>query len=392
MDKGSGTRSGLLWEVERIILECEELNKLPNVLVMENVPDVHGTKNMHNFAMWLERLEKLGYKNYWQDLNSRFYKIPQNRNRCFMVSILGDYLYEMPQEIGLDLRLKDLLDKNVEKKYYISNAQIQSFQNSSYLQSQRRLQEKDCCDTLCARDWKDPKLVEVGNLTNPPYDKMHESSTRVYADNGISPTVNTCGGGNLEPKIIEDFYGTVRAPRVYGDCPTLRADRIGLQVAEPIPLDEQNKCLREDGVCGTLTTDGSSPKHNNRVVEPIKYVDCPNYDKDIAYDYYTDATEKFERSPLPNLARTCKATMHDSGVVVNYRIRKLTPQECLKLMAVLSKDIETMQNCGLSNSALYKLAGNSIVTTCLMAIFGQLFDIDWKTKIEELVNKLKTEK
>lgn len=84
--------------------------------------------------------------------------------------------------------------------------------------------------------------------------------------------------------------------------------------------------------------------------------------------------------------------MHDSGVVVNYRIRKLTPQECLKLMAVLPKDIETMQNCGLSNSALYKLAGNSIVTTCLMAIFGQLFDIDWKTKIEELVNKLKTEK
>ena len=89
MTKGSGTRSGLLWEVERLL---DELNgNLPQVLLLENVPQVHGKKNLDDFNKWIKKLEQLGYSNYWKDLNAKDYGIPQNRNRCFMISILGNY-------------------------------------------------------------------------------------------------------------------------------------------------------------------------------------------------------------------------------------------------------------------------------------------------------------
>lgn len=121
MEKGSGTRSGLLWEIERILDECNSLNQLPQVLLMENVPDVIGSKNIKHFAKWLEKLESLGYHCYWKILNAKDFGIPQNRERCFMVSILGDYYYEFPQPIKLENRLRDLLEDSVDEKYYLSD-------------------------------------------------------------------------------------------------------------------------------------------------------------------------------------------------------------------------------------------------------------------------------
>lgn len=118
MAKGSGTRSGLLWEVERIIDECEEL---PQVLLMENVPQVHGKKNMPDFQKWLKFLEDKGYSNYWQDLNAKDYGVAQSRNRCFCVSILGEYTYKFPEPIPLTKTMKDYLEDEVEDKYYIES-------------------------------------------------------------------------------------------------------------------------------------------------------------------------------------------------------------------------------------------------------------------------------
>jgi len=117
MGKNSGTRSGLLWEVERLL---DEVDELPQVLVMENVPDVIGTKNAKHFFLWCQKLEELGYHNYYKVLNAKDYTIPQNRERCFMVSILGDFYYEFPEGVTLKLRLKDMLEENVPDKYYIS--------------------------------------------------------------------------------------------------------------------------------------------------------------------------------------------------------------------------------------------------------------------------------
>ena len=123
MEKGSGTRSGLLWEVERILSECE--NK-PQILLMENVTQVHGAGNEEHFKQWLLRLEEMGYQSYWKDLSATEFKIPQTRNRTFMVSILGNYNYTFPKKTKLELRLKDLLEPEgtVDEKYYLSDKMI----------------------------------------------------------------------------------------------------------------------------------------------------------------------------------------------------------------------------------------------------------------------------
>lgn len=121
MEKGTGTRSGLLWEVERIISECK--NK-PQILLMENVTQVHGTGNDEHFKKWQLRLEEMGYQSYWNDMIATDYGIPQTRNRTFMVSILGDYNYKFPKPVELEFKLKDLLEEEVDEKYYLSQKMI----------------------------------------------------------------------------------------------------------------------------------------------------------------------------------------------------------------------------------------------------------------------------
>lgn len=118
MDKGSGTRSGMLWEVERLLGEMDEL---PQVLLMENVPQVMQKKNMHNFLAWQQFLESKGYKNYAQILNAKDYGVAQNRQRAFMVSILGDYSYEFPDPIPLTKTMADYLEPEVDESYYVDS-------------------------------------------------------------------------------------------------------------------------------------------------------------------------------------------------------------------------------------------------------------------------------
>ena len=127
MTKGSGTRSGLLWEIERLLQECLEIGELPQILLMENVPEVHGQKNRQSFNNWLNFLESIGYESYWQDLNAKNFGVPQNRNRTFMVSVLGDFYYEFPQPIKLEKRLKDLLETEIDEKYYLSDKIVDYF-------------------------------------------------------------------------------------------------------------------------------------------------------------------------------------------------------------------------------------------------------------------------
>lgn len=118
MSKGSGTRSGLLWEVERLLNECENL---PQVLLMENVPQVHSKKNMPDFQNWLDFLESKGYTTFWQDLNARDYGVAQSRKRCFAVSLLGDYEFDFPTPIPLEKAMADYLEDEVDEKYYLTS-------------------------------------------------------------------------------------------------------------------------------------------------------------------------------------------------------------------------------------------------------------------------------
>lgn len=313
MAKGGNTRSGLLWEVERLLKEMKEL---PQVLIMENVPEVIGKKNIKHFAQWVAVLDNLGYKSKWGILNAKDFGIPQNRRRCFMVSVLGDYYYNIPNGVPLQYKLKDFLDENVSENYYLKDTTIETIIKSNYNSRRNNIRPMEgIANTLCARDWKESQCIQVGVLRGGKWDKIIDMNKRMYSDKGLCPTLCTCGGGNQEVKILE----------------------------EPLAYDEQNEKLRGDGTVGTLTTDGSSPKHNNRVVEPT------------------------------------------------YRVRKLTERECFKLMGVKPTDflkITTNQ----SRSSLYHLAGDSIVTTVLMGIFGEMFNIDYKQKINKLSKELSENK
>ena len=131
----TSTRSGMLWEVERLLTECKEK---PQVLLMENVVQVHGEGAVQDFNKWQLRLEELGYKNYWEDLVATDYGIPQSRNRCFMVSILGDYSYSFPPKQELKLKLKDLLEPNVDEKYYLIDKLIDCFMSEKSMGTMTR--------------------------------------------------------------------------------------------------------------------------------------------------------------------------------------------------------------------------------------------------------------
>lgn len=123
MSRNSGTRSGLLWQVERLLKECG--TELPQLLFMENVPQVHGTNNIDDFAEWISFLDSLGYTSKWQDLNAKDFGVAQNRERTFMVSWLGSRKFYFPSPRPLYKTMRDYLEDDVPEKYYIKSAKAQ---------------------------------------------------------------------------------------------------------------------------------------------------------------------------------------------------------------------------------------------------------------------------
>lgn len=191
MQKGSGTRSGLLWEVERLLDECTEL---PQILLMENVPQVIGKKNIKDFQSWRRKLESLGYSNFVQILNSKDYGIPQNRARAFMVSLLGDYHYTFPKKKPLKLKLKDMLEDKVDEKYYLSDEMIKSFVANSKKQEElgnrfrfdpfeRESKQSDSNKDGSTGSGMDKRIGYIEKGTG-----QHQSNT-VYSSEGCSRTI-----------------------------------------------------------------------------------------------------------------------------------------------------------------------------------------------------------
>ena len=158
-DIESGTRSSLMWNTVDIVEWC-----LPKYVIWENVKNLLSKKHKHNFDSYIEVMNNLGYNSYYQVLNAKDYGIPQNRERVYTISIRkdidkGDFIF--PEKEELKLRLKDMLEDEVDEKYYLKDYQIENIKKSNFITNQRRIKEKDYCDTLCARDWKDPKCVQI---------------------------------------------------------------------------------------------------------------------------------------------------------------------------------------------------------------------------------------
>lgn len=153
--EGSGTRSALLWEVKRILAECKALENnmnseceiygMPQVLLMENVIQVHtkSNGNIEHFNKWLNFLESLGYKNFWQDINAKDMGVPQNRNRCFVVSILGNYEYKFPEPIPLESCIEDFLEseENIAPKFRVSEEKQKIFLSNLIKEEQKTLEQ-----------------------------------------------------------------------------------------------------------------------------------------------------------------------------------------------------------------------------------------------------------
>lgn len=233
MEKGSGTRSSMLWEVKRLLQECEIL---PEILLMENVPQVVGKKNINAFKQWVKFLESLGYMSYGQKLNAKDYGIAQNRERYFMVSILGDYGYSFPDPIPLTKKLKDYLEKNVDEKYYISHKQLEGMQKTKFRQynlNHTLRDEEGIANSIVARFERAPQLVnkkeelseyliqndlvKEGDIirhsyTNNRLTKWEERNISIK-DNSLFPTIDTradCLGVVVLPEATKKGYTIAR--------------------------------------------------------------------------------------------------------------------------------------------------------------------------------------
>ena len=329
--KGKGmsdtsTRSGMLWEVERILSECEEL---PQMLLMENVPQVHSLENMKDFHKWQVRLEELGYKNYWQDLIATDYGIPQTRNRCFMISILGDYSYSFPKPIPLKLKLKDLLEENVDEKYYLSDKMIEFFTKN------------------------EEKQKENGNGFR----------FNVSDGNVIAKTITTRAGARMDDNFIynKSLKETSEKNKINNTC----------------YIDTYNKAVDEEKA-RTITT-GVDFRNNNFIAIKnatkqgyLEATDGDGIDISSRMEHHRGTVQKQMIQTLDTQGGESK------GVVSSdLRIRKLTPKECGRLMNVKDEDIDKLLS-NQSNASAYHLFGDSICTNVLMAIFGELLDIDWR--------------
>lgn len=288
--KDSGTRSSLLWEIERILKECK--NK-PQILLMENVPNLLSNSNNQVFTQWQETLEKLGYSNFYKVIQATEYGIPQTRNRVFMVSVLGNYVYYFPRKLGIKIGLYDILQEKVDRKYFLSRKMINVFTNDNLESGFPRLAQFRL-------------VLKKQNI------------------NDISVTLTTKSGDRPHGCYI-------LIPR---DNTEINLEKI---------LSESN--LRE-------VLDNSDLETNKELIGKRKIM--------ISQKGTTD---------------------------YKLQIRKITPLESFRLMGVKQDDYDKVRQ-NQKDNGLYHLMGDSIVTTVLMAIFGQLLDIDYEPKIEEVISDI----
>lgn len=313
-ETGKQTRSGLLFEVERLLRKSVEDGNQPKYLLLENVKNLVGKKFKPEFDKWLQTLDSLGYNNYWKVLNAKDYGVPQNRERVFVVSIrknVDTHGYTFPEPFKLNRRLKDVLETNVDEKYYLKQDLVETFI--------KRLAKREVSNTMrCGgagiidqkRTWD--LVAEPSIVQNP-----HGYNNGGIIKDNVAPTMTSNGSYHLNNFVCNE-------PLIAESCGRNR---------EP--------CVIEKGI-----------GHN-----PVS--------KRFEFNGFR------ENKPCPTLLATdykCPKCYSD-GV----RIRKLTPKECWRLMDFTDEEFEAAEKAGVSKTQLYKQAGNSIVVSVLAAIFKNMF-------------------
>ena len=322
---GKGTRSGLLYECEKVIEA-----KKPKYLLLENVKNLVGKKFKPEFDKWLEYLESLGYTNYWKVLNAKDYGVPQNRERVFVVSILGEHEpYEFTDKIPLDKCISDILENEVDEKYYIN---------------------------------KPFHLVNKGHQAELDIKGM-DCIKRAYSTDKVSPSLTTMQGGLREPKIL--IPQATKKGYIEMDLPGV------CDLSYPNSKTRRGRVQEDGKVSPTLTA----------ASQDICYIELPcicasrGRNPENPSDRTVGApTEQRLEFNTKGTSNTITTVQKDNYVVEpTFRIRKLTPRECFRLMGMRDDDIDKIQATGISNTQQYKMAGNSIVINVLEAIFKNLF-------------------
>ena len=336
---GKGTRSGLLYECEKIIEA-----KKPKYLLLENVKNLVGKKFKPQFDEWLEYLEGLGYTNYWKVLNAKDYGVPQNRERVFVVSILGEHKpYEFPKAMPLDKCIADILEDEVDEKYYLSKEIQKRFkitnQNKNIIGTTkpdfRTIGQRDLVydkngimGALVATDYKQPKQILIPQATKKGYIEMDlPGICDLSYPNSKTRRGRVQEGGKVSP--------------------TLTAASQDICY-----IDYKDEAVELPCICASRGRNPENPSDRT-----------PGAPTEQRLEFNTKGT-----------SNTITTVQKDNYVVeTTYRIRKLTPRECFRLMGMSDDDIDKIQNAGISNTQQYKIAGNSIVVNVLEVIFEKLF-------------------
>lgn len=399
------TRSSLLVEYLRVVR-----SNRPNFGIYENVKNIVGKQFKDTtFKLFTDELEEYGYNVYWKVLNAKNYGIPQNRERVYLLFIKKDLdngKFEFPEPFDNGLRLKDLLEDEVDEKFYISDEKVERFitnlnDKNSLLydpcQVKREGKSREYSEyapTLTSRDYKDPRLVnenvvrQVGNISdcNGAWDNPQVG--RVYDISGCSPTLNTCSGGGHEPKVITGIDKPYNNPKFIetANCITSREDRgisnrksegtavLKIGNINPSGNGMNGSVYSEEGLSPTLTTNkGEGNKVAIKQATKQGYIECEV--GGVADLSYPDSkTRRGGVQDNGNISPTITAT--ETGICrieSPIRIRKLTPKECFRLMGFSDENFDAAQKVGISNSQLYKQAGNSIVVDVLYYIYVELY-------------------
>lgn len=346
------TRSSLLVEYLRVI----RTNK-PNFGMYENVKNIVGKQFKDTFKMFTDELDEYGYNVHWKVLNAKDYGIPQNRERVYLIFIkkeLDNGKFVFPESFALNKRLKDLLDDVVEDNFYIDDERvlklINEAKNNPYTNKNANFEPKegqgayairsqefvrtgftDECSTLAARDYKDPHCVVVGKI-NSSQDGI------VVSENGIAPT-HTAGHNNT-PKVM-----------VCGNT-------------NPCGHGMNGNIYSDDGLSPTITTNKGEGNKIRQVAQIYPNSGNPQ------------AGRIYDSEGISPAMDTCSGGNRMPKVLEDnmpYRIRKMTPKECFRLMGFSDKNYKDAKDVGVSNSQLYKQAGNSIVVDVLYYILVELY-------------------
>ena len=371
--KEGETRSGLYYEGYRILKE-----KRPSYSIIENVKNLTSKRFKQQFESILNDLSELGYTNYWKVLNAKNFGIPQSRERVFIVSVRNDIAQNnfcFPQEIPLLRKLKDLLEDNVDEKYYLSENAIGRLikKNNRLI---RNLENPDVSSCIIAGyykvDGRNNQYIRDNNVQRITgiYDsenKTHQAGS-IYNPIGISPTLTTMSsGGNKQPFILlhegtKKGYTEARE----GDSINIaypnnisKRGRVGKNVSQTI-LTSPNIAVLEN------SKEFSQPKVQDRI-----YDSNGIYPTVIASGFKPKIAERkmfnsFNNKMITDIAPTqtcsCGNVTSTAAILVSedfktyMRIRKLTPLECWRLMGFDDKDFYKAKSVGISDTQLYKQA------------------------------------